>query len=118
MLKLGVNEHNEIIAYGEEIPEGLTIIEVDEDTFADKNPLLFKIQAGENWQMIYPRVKVQAWAAGLEFKKGGIIAFEGGLFEVIEDHISRGKNDFTPDVAPGLFKTTLPDQVKQYGRKP
>jgi hypothetical protein len=56
-MKLGVNESHEIISVGV-ITEGLTIIEVDDDTFADKDPMQYKIEVGGNWQMITPRFPV------------------------------------------------------------
>jgi hypothetical protein len=51
---LGINLSNEIVAVGT-IPEGLTIIEVSNDTFIDKDPTQYKIQVGDNWQEITPR---------------------------------------------------------------
>ncbi len=116
-MKLGVNENNEIMAV-DVIPKGLKVIEVDDDTFINKNPLLFKIRTGENWQEIFPRVKVQAWEIGLSIKAGDIIAADGGLFEAVKEHTSKDKNDFTPDVTDTLFKSTLPEQKTEYGRKP
>lgn len=116
MLKLGVNAKHEIIEYGEVTTKGLNLVEVDDETFADMNPLLFKIQTGENWQMIYPRVKVQAWEAGLALAKGQVVAYGGGLFEVTAKHTTRAKEDFTPDITPALFKSTAPKQDKQFGR--
>lgn len=55
---LGVNDQNEIVEVGT-ISEGLTIIEVEDDTFGDQDPTEFKIRVGEDWQEITPRFTKQ-----------------------------------------------------------
>lgn len=55
---IGINSQNEIVAVGE-IPSGLTIIEVANDTFGEQEPTLFKIKIGGNWQEITPRYPTQ-----------------------------------------------------------
>ena len=118
---LGVNDKHEIMSInGEPEIDGLTLIQVADDTFGDEtNPLLFKIQQGENWQMITPRVKVQAWEPGLKIKAGQYIARGGGLFKATKAHVSVGDQDFTLDALPELFEQSLPPQAlesRRYGR--
>ena len=120
-MRLGVNNNNEIIEYGDNISENLNVIEVEDDTFTNQDPTLFKIIVGENWQEITPRVKVQAWQKGLSIAEGQIIAYEGGLYRATQAHTSKGKEDFTPGGnAPVLFEDTAPgkDGEKKYGRSP
>jgi hypothetical protein len=54
---LGVNENNEIIAVND-IPEGLTIIEIEDDTFGENDPTNFKIRVAENWMELTPRFPI------------------------------------------------------------
>jgi len=104
MMILGVDGQNKICSVGT-VTTGLSSTTVDDATFADKNPLLFKIQTGVNWQKITPAVLVQSWAVGKSYALGNIVAYGIGLWEVVQTHTSQ--SDWTPDKVPALFKSTV-----------
>lgn len=56
---LGVNEQHEIMSVNGEPPsEGLTEVEVDDNTFGGRNPLDYRIRIGDGWQEITPKYPV------------------------------------------------------------
>jgi len=117
MMLLGIDSQGRIMAVTT-IPEGLTSLTVADDTFGEMNPKMFKIQTGTNWQMITPAQQTQSWQAGLPLAVGQIVAYSGGLWEVIQAHTAQ--SDWTPDIVPALFKTTvaegeIPDWVQPTG---
>ena len=117
MMLIGIDSQGRIMAVTT-IPEGLTTVQADDADFAGKNPLLYKIRTGSNWQEVYPRVLTHSWIAGARYRAGDIVAYGSGLYEVVQAHTSQ--SDWTPDVVPALFKSTvaegeIPDWVQPQG---
>ena len=50
-----------------------------------------------------------AWAVGVAYAIGDIVAYHGVLYEVIQAHTSQA--DWTPDTVPALFKSHAPAGV-------
>lgn len=56
------------------------------------------------------------WQVGIEYEEGDYVIYKDTLYEVIQAHVSQ--SDWTPDIVPALFKTTLPESVMGEWKQP
>lgn len=104
-MRIGVNKSNDIVAV-DNIPEGLTVYEVDADTFNNKDVTLYRFRTGGNWEEITPRYTVHSWQVGKPYKIGDLVAYGGVLYRVYQSHTSQG--DWLPNKVPAIYVSTVP----------